>query len=76
MITMTADSSKLLIYFDDEEHIVRRLGSAVISCWHALPEAVQNTLLDRASSVLDDDSTEPFDREMRRFLLDHTAHRS
>ena len=62
---------KLLVYFDDEEHIVRRLGAAVVSCWADLPSHVQEQLMSRSGEVLDADEDSEFGSHLRTFLADH-----
>ena len=67
-----AKDEKLLIYFDDEAHLVRRLGAAVISCWGDLPEDVRLKLVGQAKRVMDDDEPDLVDRQIMRFIKDHT----
>lgn len=69
------DNEKLLIYFEGEEHLVRRLGAALISYWRELPHDLRNKLIQRAESVLDKEHTSHLDTEMRRFIADHTKPR-
>jgi len=66
---------KLVIYFDDEEHIVRRLGAAAISCWDDISEPVRAKLVERAMRVLDADETGEFDRQLKNFIREHTSRR-
>jgi hypothetical protein len=54
---MEDGNRKLVIYFEDEEHIVRRLGAAAISCWDEIPRTIRAKLVERASKVLDADET-------------------
>jgi len=72
---MDGGKQKLLIYFEDEEHIVRRLGAAVISCWEDIPKPVRAKLVERAMRVLDADETGEFDRQLKSFIKQHTARR-
>ncbi len=62
---------KLVVYFEDEEHLVRRLGSAVISCWRELPRGLQAKLLDRAKRVMDEQETEELDGQLDSFVASH-----
>jgi hypothetical protein len=64
---------KLLIYFDDEEHLVRRLGAALVSCWADLPEDAQRKLLDRASMVFDDHQSDHLEQQIAKFISAHAA---
>ena len=72
---MEGGEKKLLIYFEDEEHIVRRLGAAVISCWDEVPTPIRAKLVERAMRVLDADETGEFDRQLKNFIKQHTAGR-
>ena len=63
------------IYIEDEEHIVRRLGAAVISCWDEYPIPIRAKLVDRAMRVLDADETGEFDRQLKNFITEHTSPR-
>ena len=72
---MDGGKQKLVIYFEDEEHIVRRLGAAVISCWEDIPKPVRAKLVERAMRVLDADETGEFDRQRKSFIKQHTARR-
>lgn len=63
---------KLLIYFESEEPIVRRLGAAVVSCWADLPDKVKKKLLDRVSVILDTEpDAEDLDRKVKAFIASH-----
>jgi len=72
---MESGEKKLLIYFEDEEHIVRRLGAAVISCWDEVPRPIQAMLVERATRVLDADETGEFDKQLKNFIKQHTKSR-
>ncbi len=72
---MTNANEKLLIYFDDEEHLVRRLGAAVISCWRELPNTTQDRLIQQAKRVVDVEDSEGLDEQIRRFITDHDESR-
>jgi hypothetical protein len=68
---LTNENEKLLIYFDDEQHIVRRLGAAVVACWDELPEAARSKIVERAKKVFDEDATENFAAQLGAFLTAH-----
>lgn len=70
---MDGVGEKLLIYFQDEQHIVQRLGAAVISCWEELPQPVRAMLVKQAMKVLDGDETDQFDRQLKNFIRQHTG---
>lgn len=44
-----------LKYKDSDEHLLRRLGQAVVLQWDELPDALQDVLIDQAAAVLDRD---------------------
>ncbi len=66
-----SDSEKLLIYFDSEAHLVRRLGAAVVSCWRDLDPAIRALIIVRAKRVLDDETDDQLDDPIDRFLTVH-----
>jgi hypothetical protein len=70
---MTDGHEKLLVYFEDEEHIVQRLGAAVISCWEEIPKPIRAKLVEQAMRVLDADETDQFDRQLKNFIKQHTG---
>ncbi len=70
---MNDGNEKLLIYFKDEEHIVRRLGAAVVSCWNELPDSIRVKLVERSLRVFDEDETVRFDEHIRTFLKQHAG---
>jgi hypothetical protein len=72
---MDRGNEKLLVYFEDEEHIVRRLGAAVISCWEELPRPLRARLIEKAMKVLDADETGQFDAQLKNFIREHTGGR-
>ena len=65
------DDRKVLVYFEDEEHIVRRLGAAAVSCWSELPSDVRRTLFERSMQVFDETETEQLDDKLGKFLKEH-----
>ena len=44
---------KTLKYRQDQEHLVRRLGAALVLQWNALPDALQDLIIDQAALVED-----------------------
>ena len=60
---MNDREEKLLIYFESEEHLVRRLGAAVVSCWSEMPGDMRDKLLERATRVLDEDHSGHLDEQ-------------
>lgn len=68
---MNRDNEKLLVYFGDEEHLVRRLGAAVMSCWAEIPEVIKTKLIDRAKQVADEHESEQLDDQIRAFITEH-----
>jgi hypothetical protein len=71
--SMDGSGQKLLVYFQDEQHIVQRLGAAVISCWEDLPQSVRSMLVEQAMKVLDGDETDEFDAQLKNFIRQHTG---
>lgn len=72
---MATNDDKLLIYFDDEAHLVRRLGAAVVACWSDLPDAICLKLIEHAKRVKDEDDSDVIGEQMKRFIADHTEGR-
>lgn len=48
-----------LKYKDADEHLLRRLGQAVVLHWDELPDALQDLLIDQAEAVLDREADAP-----------------
>lgn len=48
-----------LKYKDGEEHLLRRLGQAVVLQWDELPDALQDLLIDQAEAVADREADAP-----------------
>jgi hypothetical protein len=70
---MTANlDERLLIYFEDETDIVRRLGAATVSCWERLPAATRTMLIDQSLRVFDDEETPDAKRRLEAFIRQHT----
>lgn len=64
---------KLSIYFQDEQHIVQRLGAAFVSCWEELPQPVCAKLVEQAMKVLDGGETDQFDKQLKNFIKQHSG---
>jgi hypothetical protein len=47
--------AKTVKYRAEQEHILRRLGGALVLQWDALPEALQDLIVDQAAAVDDRD---------------------
>lgn len=69
---MEDDDNKLLIYFENEAHLVRRLGAAVVSLWSDIPIGLQHKLIEQAERVFDENETDEFAWQVRQ-LLAHYA---
>lgn len=55
----------------EEEHILRRLGAAVITQWNDLPTDIQHELFDHAIAVGKVHHTAELKRQIARFLHKH-----
>lgn len=44
---------KTVKYSEAQEHLLRRLGSALVLQWDALPDALQDLVIDQAAAVED-----------------------
>lgn len=42
-----------LKYKDEQEHLLRRLGQALVLQWDELPDGLQDVLIDQAEAVAD-----------------------
>jgi hypothetical protein len=65
------DRDELTSLTEDEEHILRRLGAAVIMQWNDLPRAIQHELFDHAISMRKVLHTAKLKRQIARFLHKH-----
>lgn len=45
--------ARTLKYRDAQEHLLRRLGQALVLQWDELPDALQDLLIDQAEAVQD-----------------------
>jgi hypothetical protein len=56
---------------DEEEQVLRCLGTAVIMRWNTIPTKLQRELFDCASTICDLQQTTPSKGRIARFLHDH-----
>lgn len=57
-----------LKYKDAQEHLLRRLGQAVVLHWDELPDDLQDLLIDQASAVTDRDEAPHGSDEIMGFI--------
>jgi hypothetical protein len=62
---------RLLIYFEDETDIVRRLGAVAVACWKQLPPATQTMLMEQSLQIFDDDETPDARRRLEALINQH-----
>lgn len=48
-----------LKYKDADEHLLRRLGQALVLHWDELPDELQDLMIDQAEAVLDREEDKP-----------------
>ena len=63
-----APVAKTLRYSEACEHLLRRLGSALVLQWDELPDALQDLLIDQAVLVEDRDEADHAREDIERFL--------
>jgi hypothetical protein len=56
---------------EQEKHILRRLGAAIIMQWNTLPKKLRKELFDNASSMKDQPQTSVLSGKIARFLHKH-----
>jgi hypothetical protein len=56
---------------DQDKHILRRLGAAIIVQWNTLPQKLRKDLFDNASSMKDPPQTSVLRGKIARFLHKH-----
>jgi hypothetical protein len=56
---------------EQEKHILRRLGAAIIMQWNTLPKKLRKELFDNASSMKDQPQTSVLRGKIARFLNKH-----
>lgn len=60
-------------YDVEDEHIVRRLGWALIQQWHKIPKETQDSLERRALAVHDSYQTVQLKEQIAAFIRKHTG---
>jgi hypothetical protein len=65
------DDGALAIASDEEDHILRCLGAAVITRWNTIPTKLQKELFDNASSMGELLKTDVLKGQIARFLHKH-----
>lgn len=58
-------------YEPNEEHLVRRLGAALVIQWMSLPTDVQSRLLSQAGLVEDREPTVQLRQQLELFIAKH-----
>jgi hypothetical protein len=58
-------------YSEDEEHILRRLGSALVVLWTDFPEKQQNRIIQQAVFMPDRYQTVQLNEQIRAFIRKH-----
>jgi hypothetical protein len=58
-------------YSEDQEHILRRLGGAVVAQWGALPTEVQDLILMQAPLIYDRDECSQVYQDIDAFIQVH-----
>lgn len=53
---------------DDEKHIVRRIGAAVVFQWSNLPDATRELILQQAQLVDDEFDTVQLEQQISAFI--------
>lgn len=56
---------------ESEEHILRRLGGAVVVQWDNLPKEVRDLLVEQATFVEDRHVTVQLQQQIKAFIKDH-----
>ena len=59
---------KTLKYRDTQEHLLRRLGSALVLQWDHLPDDLQDLIIDQAAIVDDRDDAPHSESEIESFI--------
>jgi hypothetical protein len=62
---------KRLIYYDSEEHLVRRLGAAVVVLWREFQPDLRDKIIERAARVLDADRADHLAEELNTLVTQH-----
>ena len=64
-------SDRRIIYFDDEAHLVRRLGAAMVVLWKDFDSATHEMIIERAERVLDKDEVDEFKNDLMVLIGHH-----
>jgi hypothetical protein len=56
---------------DGEEHVVRRLGKAVVAQWDHLPQAIRDRLMEQAVCMQDREGDVQVREQILTFILKH-----
>lgn len=62
---------RIIPYSEDQEHILRRIGGAVVAQWEALPENVQALILRQAPLIHDRDRSVQLYQQIDAFIQAH-----
>lgn len=57
-----------LKYSEADEHLLRRLGQALVLQWDELPDELQDVLIDQAAGVVDRDEAAHSAHEIQNFI--------
>lgn len=57
-----------LKYQDSDEHLLRRLGQALVLQWDELPDTLQDVLIDQAAAVADREDAAHGAEEIQNFI--------
>lgn len=57
-----------LKYREADEHLLRRLGQALVLQWDELPDELQDVLIDQAAGVADREDAAHGPEEIERFI--------
>lgn len=68
---MVAVKSRILDYKEEDEHILRRLGTAVVVQWDSLPPAVQQLIRSQAVFMHDRYQTVQLNEQIGLFIDQH-----
>lgn len=60
--------SKTVRYRPDQEHVLRRLGEALVVQWDAMPDELQDLLIDQAAVVEDREDAPHATSDIERFI--------
>lgn len=63
--------ARVIPYSEDQEHILRRLGGAVVIHWESLPDAMRTLLLRQATLMYDRDHGTGVFRQIDSFVEMH-----